>query len=114
MTFQKGNTYGKRFTTSEEARAAQRASRKAAGRNALARDLLRAELAKMTTDGDGNRVTRKQAGMAKLSKKYESGDLRAIELAHKALGEWVEKVEVNGAPEIVLADFGDGGSDNNT
>lgn len=60
------------------------------------KDLLELAMSAKVTNSKGDSETKKAVAMIKLADKCISGDLKAIELAAKLLGESVDKVEVSG------------------
>ena len=59
------------------------------------RELLELALAETKKDRNGDEISKKVAGAKNLASKYANGDLKAIELASKLLGEWEEKHKVD-------------------
>lgn len=86
-----------------EAHAKGLASRR---RNKLARDILARELLVRVETTNGMRATKKELGLRKLATMFAKGDLEAIRLALKILGEdVVDKIVV--VPDIQVLDFGE-------
>ena len=82
--------------TLEEQSAGGKASVKARRRKKAMRELMREALAFEVSNSNGEKKSLEEIGALKIAEKYAKGDIKAAEFIAKLLGEYEQKVKVEG------------------